>query len=188
AFLVFDQNFRDTYNFGSWGPGSDLPPVVISAPSLELLAERLGIDQSGLVSTVKRFNGFASAGTDQDFARGSVPWANLFTGDVEQSPNPNLGLLNAAPFYGVRLEVCGAGIPAAGLMTNQSAQVLSGSGAVVPGLFAAGTAAAPLDLGAGYQSGLSHLRGITWGFIAAATAAGRSPADLGKKSKTKQRQ
>ena len=37
-------------------------------------------------------------------------------------------------------------------------------GHAIAGLYAAGNAAAPLDIGAGYQSGLSNLRGMIGGF------------------------
>ena len=66
-----------------------------------------------------------------------------------------------------------AGINAAGLRTNAHAQVLHVRGHAIDGLYAAGNAAAPLDIGAGYQSGLSHLRGLTGGFVAARHASKR---------------
>jgi 3-oxosteroid 1-dehydrogenase len=45
----------------------------------------------------------------------------------------------------------------------------------IAGLYAAGNSAALRDLGAGYQSGTSNMRAITWGWIAGrhAAAAGR---------------
>ena len=44
-------------------------------------------------------------------------------------------------------------------------------GGIDPGLSAA---AAPLDIGAGYQSGLSNLRGMVFGYRAALHAAQRT--------------
>jgi hypothetical protein len=41
-------------------------------------------------------------------------------------------------------------------------------------LYAAGNAAALLDLGGGYQSGTSNMRAITWGYIAGRHIAGQS--------------
>jgi hypothetical protein len=49
--------------------------------------------------------------------------------------------------------------------------VLHVRGAPIPGLYAAGNSAAPLDIGAGYQSGLSNLRGLVGGYLAALHAA-----------------
>jgi 3-oxosteroid 1-dehydrogenase len=40
-------------------------------------------------------------------------------------------------------------------------------GRPIEGLYACGNSAALLDIGAGYQSGQSNVRGMTWGWIAA---------------------
>jgi 3-oxosteroid 1-dehydrogenase len=45
-------------------------------------------------------------------------------------------------------------------------------GRLIPGLFAVGNAAAPVDIGAGYQSGISNLRGLVGGWLAARRAIG----------------
>jgi 3-oxosteroid 1-dehydrogenase len=47
-------------------------------------------------------------------------------------------------------------------------------GRPIEGLYAVGNSAAPLDIGAGYQSGLSNLRGMVFGYRAALHAAARS--------------
>jgi succinate dehydrogenase/fumarate reductase flavoprotein subunit len=46
-------------------------------------------------------------------------------------------------------------------------------GRPIPGLYAVGNSAAPLDIGAGYQSGLSNLRGLVGGYLAGRHAASR---------------
>jgi predicted oxidoreductase len=97
----------------------------------------------------------------------------MMTGDRSR-PNPNLGPLDKAPYYGLRLHVASVGINAAGLRTNADAQVLHVRGRPIPGLYAAGNSAAPLDIGAGYQSGLSNLRGMVHGYRAALHAVERS--------------
>jgi predicted oxidoreductase len=97
----------------------------------------------------------------------------MMTGDRDR-PNPNLGPLDRAPYYGLQLRVASVGINAAGLQTNVNAQVMHVRGRPIEGLYAAGNAAAPLDIGAGYQSGLSNLRGLVGGYAAARHAvAGR---------------
>ena len=58
-----------------------------------------------------------------------------------------------------------------GLETDAFARVKHVRGHAIPGLYACGNSAAALDTGAGYQSGLSNLRGMTWGFIAGRHAA-----------------
>ena len=172
-YLVFDSNYREKYPLGTFLPGQDLPEELVQrAGTLEELAGKLGIDAAGLVATVARFNEHAASAHDPDFGRGTYPWAAMMTGDRTQ-PNPNLGALDKAPFYGLRLRVASAGINAAGLRTNANAQVMHVRGHAIDGLYAAGNAAAPLDIGAGYQSGLSNLRGLTGGFMAARHASKR---------------
>jgi len=65
----------------------------------------------------------------------------------------------------------GVGINAVGLRTDENGQVMHVRGNPIPGLYAVGNSAAALDTGAGYQSGLSNLRGMTWGYIAGQHAA-----------------
>ena len=59
-----------------------------------------------------------------------------------------------------------------GLKTDTNAQVQHLQGRPIEGLYACGNSAALLDIGAGYQSGLSSLHGLTWGWIAAKHAMG----------------
>jgi 3-oxosteroid 1-dehydrogenase len=89
----------------------------------------------------------------------------MMTGDRRRA-NPNLGPLDKPPYYGIALEPVGVGVNSAGLEINERAQVMHVRGHAIEGLYACGNAAAPLDTGAGYQSGLSNLRGMTWGYIA----------------------
>jgi 3-oxosteroid 1-dehydrogenase len=173
-FLVFDASYRAKYPLGTVLPGQDFPPgLVETAGTLEELAQKLGVDPAGLVRTVERFNRHAVEGKDPDFGRGSYPWAAMMTGDGTRA-NPNLGPLDEAPYHGLRLHVASVGINAAGLRTNADAQVIHVRGRPIDGLYAAGNSAAPLDLGAGYQSGLSNLRGMVGGYRAALHAVGRS--------------
>jgi hypothetical protein len=172
-YLVFDGNFRDKYPLGTFLPGQDLPPELVArASTLRELAAKLGIDADGLVATVDRFNRFAVEGIDPDFGRGTYPWAAMMTGDRSR-PNPNLGPLDKPPFYGLALRVASVGVNAAGLRTDADARVIHVRDRPIPGLYAAGNAAAPLDTGAGYQSGLANLRGIVGGYRAGHHAAGR---------------
>jgi 3-oxosteroid 1-dehydrogenase len=93
-------------------------------------------------------------------------------GDAK-SKNPSLGVLEKPPWYGLRLSLVGAGINSHGLRTDRFARVPHLRGHPIPGLYAAGHSAALLDLGAGYQSGTSNLRGLAWGLVAGRHAAGR---------------
>jgi 3-oxosteroid 1-dehydrogenase len=173
-YLIFDQNFREKYPLGTYLPGQDIPESLMArSDSLAGLAEKLGIDAKNLEETVARFNVFAEEGVDRDYGRGTYPWGGMMTGDRKRK-NPNLGPLDKAPYYGMKLDVVSAGINAAGLETNIHAQVMHVRGRPIVGLYAVGNAAAPRDIGAGYQSGLSNLRGLAWGFVAGKHAAGRA--------------
>src|ERR1700709_2390829 len=89
AWIVFDQNMLDKYGMLPAWPGQPLPEgMAISAPTLEELATKTGIAPNGLTTTVARFNSFCETGKDEDFARGSVPWSRIMTGDP-RLPNPN---------------------------------------------------------------------------------------------------
>ena len=172
-YLVFDSNFREKYPLGTFLPGQEIPEAVaVSAGTLRELAAKLGIDAAGLEATVARFNAFAAEGVDRDFGRGTYPWAAMMTGDSTRK-NPNLGPLDNPPFYGMRLRVASVGINCAGLKTNGDAQVMHVRGRPIPGLYAVGNSAAPLDIGAGYQSGLSNLRGLVGGYLAGRHASSR---------------
>ncbi len=166
-FLIFDGNFRAKYPLGTFLPGQEIPETVAArADSLGELAQKLGIDAAGLEASVARWNGLCAEGRDRDFGRGTYPWAAMMTGDRDLA-SPNLGALDKPPYYGMALRVCSAGINAAGLRTNEHAQVMHVRGRPISGLYAVGNSAAPLDIGAGYQSGLSNLRGLVWGYRAA---------------------
>lgn len=172
-FLIFDQCYRDKYPLGSFMPGSEIPEeLAVSANTLGELAAKLGIDSAGLERTVARFNEFARKGEDPDFGKGSRPWARRLTGDPSY-PNPCVGPLEKAPYFGVRLVPVGVGINSHGLETNIHAQVMHLRGHPIRGLYAVGNSAALRDLGAGYQSGTSNMRAITWGWVAGRHVAGR---------------
>lgn len=172
-FLIFDQNYRDKYAFCTWFPGQEIPETFVAkADTPEELASKLGIDPATFAATIARFNEHAENGEDPDFNRGRYPWAAMMTGDKNMK-NPNIGPLNKAPYYGIALTAVGVGVNAVGLKTDTSARVVHVRGRAIPGLYAAGNSAALLDTGAGYQSGLSNVRGMTWGWIAGKHAAER---------------
>ncbi len=171
-FLIFDSQCREKYPLGTFLPGQPLPDWIKRADTLQELGAQLGVDGAALEATVARFNPMAAAGVDGDYDRGTYPWAAMMTGDRTR-PNPNLGPLEKPPYYGLELRVVSAGINCAGLRTNEHGQVMHVRGRPIPGLYAVGNAAAPLDIGAGYQSGLSNLRGMVFGYLAGKHAASR---------------
>ena len=176
AWIVFDQNMLDKYGLMPSWPGQPLPEgMATSAATLSELATLIGINAHGLEDAVRRFNGFCTSGIDEDFARGSVPWGRIMTGDPRLA-NPNLGPIETAPFYAVKIERVTMGVPTAGLPIDTEGRVLDAREAPIPGLYAAGNSAAWLDIGGGYNSGIANTRGLLYGYLAALHMTGQHAA------------
>ena len=172
AFLIVDDEFRRRY--GAVSPSGTWPTEEMTqAPTLAELAEHLGIDADGLVAQVSEFNADAGAGTDHRFGRGTLTVAREFYGDPRQQPNPNLGPVAGAPFWGLRLEIVGVGIYSHGVLVDQCARVLTRDRDVVPGLYATGNAVAYADVPFGYENGLANARNVTYALLAAEHASGK---------------
>src|SRR5207253_851041 len=114
--------------------------------------------------TVKRFNGFAANGIDENFQRGALRW-RLADRSAEGRRNPSLGTLDRPPFYGIELRPS-LGSTSAGLLTNAHAQVVHQRRHPIPGLYASGIVAARTEIGAGYQAGLNLASGMTFSYLA----------------------
>ncbi|MEW5811112.1 MAG: FAD-binding protein [Actinomycetota bacterium] len=109
-----------------------------SADTLEGLADAIGVPPDNLVDTVRRFNDFARRGVDEEFDRGGEPYDRAFSGGA--SP---LHPIERPPFHAAAFGVSDLGTKG-GLRTDAAARVLDTTGAVIPGLYAAGnTMAAP---------------------------------------------
>ena len=173
AWIVFDQNMLDKYGLMPSWPGQPLSEgMATSAGTITELANRIGMNAKGLEDTVRRFNGFCISGMDEDFSRGSVPWGRIMTGDPRQL-NPNLGPIEKAPFYAVKIERVTMGVPTAGLPIDTDARVLDARDTAIAGLYAAGNSAAWLDIGGGYNSGIANTRGMLYGYLAALHMTGQ---------------
>lgn len=144
------------YDSGGDGDDSRVPPVMATnvsmvepekyveaglwhtADTLEELAEQLGMPAQNLVDTVARFNGFVERGVDEDFGRGDEAYDRAFSGGA-----PPLYPITKPPFHAAAFGISDLGTKG-GLRTDTRARVLDTSGAVIPGLYAAGnTMAAP---------------------------------------------
>ena len=168
AWLLFDDNMREKYGLLPFFPGQELAEgMAQSADTLDGLADLAGIDAAALKDTVERFNGYCETGVDPDFGRGTVPWGALMTGDPSLDKNPNMAPLVKPPFHAVKLERVVMGTPSTGLKVDEYAQVINARGEPVTGLYAAGNAAAWIDIGGGYNSGISNTRGLLQGYVAA---------------------
>jgi succinate dehydrogenase/fumarate reductase flavoprotein subunit len=138
---------------------------LIEAPDLDTLAARTGLNTVALRDTVETFNRHARAGHDPAFGRGESAIDRAY-GDSAHTPNPNLGPLEKAPFYAVRLHSGDIG-SLAGLSCDGDARVLRADGSPIAGLFAAGNDAASLFGGTYPAGGITLGPAMTFGWLAA---------------------
>jgi 3-oxosteroid 1-dehydrogenase len=172
-YMVFDEQHHQKYGLGATPPGGAYPDgMVESAPTLEALGARLGIDGAQLARTAARFSEHALQGTDPDFGRGTVDYVRRFAGDPQHQPNPVLGPINIAPFFGFRLRFVGTGIGSSGIHIDADGHVLDTAGQAIPGLYAVGSCAAYTTTGVGYNSGFALGRGITLAYQVSQELAG----------------
>jgi 3-oxosteroid 1-dehydrogenase len=165
CYLIFDRQFAASYALAHLPVGSAVPASVARADTLIELAGKLGVDAAGLQTTVARFNGFAAAGHDDDFKRGTLRW-RLADRANEKWRNPSLGPLDQPPYYGLELHPS-LGTTSAGLLADANGQVLHQRRHPIPGLYASGVVAARTELGAGYQAGLNLASAMTFSLLAA---------------------
>ena len=144
---------------------------VVSAPTIERLAQLLEIDAANLADSVARMNGFAQTGLDDEFRRGTTVYERNL-GDPAIGPNPTLGAIENPPFYAIRLYPGEIGT-STGLVTDQDARVMAGDGPI-PGLFAAGNDMHSIMAGAYPGPGITLGPAITFAYVAAMAAARRS--------------
>jgi succinate dehydrogenase/fumarate reductase flavoprotein subunit len=174
--IVFDQKYRNSYVFGAeLFPRVAMPQrwydagIAHRAESITRLAEKMGVSESALSSTVQRFNESAIAGTDSDFQRGASAYDRYY-GDPTVTPNPNLRPLDRGPFYAVKMVLSDLGT-CGGLRADDRARVLREDGSAVAGLYAIGNTAANA-FGAAYPgAGATIAQGLVYGYIAANDAA-----------------
>jgi fumarate reductase flavoprotein subunit len=96
-------------------------PDVFTAQTVEELAKKMGIDAAALKETVKKYNGFAKAGTDEEWGK----------------KTSNIWPIEKAPFYGFRLS-SGMLNTNGGVRINTNAQVVDPRYRAITGLYAAG--------------------------------------------------
>ncbi|KAH6686974.1 FAD binding domain-containing protein [Plectosphaerella plurivora] len=170
AWLIMDQNHRSKYMLGNLFARQKLSKEMLdtkrifTAPTLEALAEQIGVDAAGLQKTADCFNTMCDRGVDLDHGRGASEYDQFF-GDPANRPNPCLGAVAKAPFYAVPVYPGDLGTKG-GLLTDEFQRVVKEDGAPIPGLFAIGNTAASIMgrtyLGAGSTLGPA----MTHGYIA----------------------
>lgn len=177
CWLIADRKALRRWGLG-WARPAPFPTMLYTrcgylkqGRTLAELAAACGLDPATLEATVARFNGFAHAGEDKDFARGASRY-NRVQGDAGQKPNASLGALERGPFYAVRI-VPGSLGTFSGLEGDRYARVLDHQGDPIPGLFVAGNDLSSIFAGHYPSGGITLGPAMTFGYIAARVAAGR---------------
>ena len=181
AWFIFDATFRKRYPVGPLLPGESVPDAfvakklkddfVVQAPTLPLLAAKIGLNANTLTQTIARFNGYARAGVDEDFGRGNNAFDNYYS-DPAVKPNSNLGQLTTAPYYAIRFYPGDIGTKG-GLVTDIDGQVLKEDDSVIDGLYCIGINSASV-MGPAYPGAGSTLGpAMTFGLRAVAHMRGQ---------------
>ena len=175
--VVFDQRVKDTtVVLPSVLPGMPAPEWIRQAPTIGALAERIGVDPRTLEATVARWNADVAGGDDTDFHRGTTTFEVHMSG-ARPTPSACMRPLEQAPFYAVEL-VNGTLGTNGGALVDEHARVRRMGGGVIPGLYAAGNAAACV-FGPAYPGGGATIGpALTFGYLAGRHAAAQAPKDL----------
>jgi hypothetical protein len=204
-FMIYDQRtaeaFAGVYPLPEQPSGS---PLVLEGESLDALVERIEerlaeiTAQTGgfslapsfaanLKTTIRRYNGFARAGKDEDFHRGAAgydsEWHQVFSPLRAESgwpanENPSITmhpLRDSGPYYAIIL-AAGALDTNGGPVIDSSARILNTDDEPIPGLYGAGNCIASPSREAYYGAGHTLGMALTFGYIAA-NAAHREPRD-----------
>ena len=170
AFAIFDSRVREKFSIAGKTADQPLPDWVVTADTLEELANKAGIDHQGLKGTVEKFNRHARDGYDPDYHRGESAYDRQGYPGSESTLAP----LEHAPFYAAEvtpacLGTCG------GIRVNGCAEAIDVFDRRIDGLYAAGNAAGVGAPGALYGGGGGTLGpAFTFAFIAAEQIAGKA--------------
>lgn len=179
SWFLFDERYRRRYPVGPLMPRipvrlhqRGLREILIRADRWNALAKRAGLPAAALEQTIEEFNRPAAAGRDPAYGRGSSAY-DRFYGDPTVRPNPNLAPLTTPPFYAIPIQPGDIGTNG-GLRTNEHAQVMDERALPIAGLYATGNTTASM-MGHSYPgAGATLGPAMTFGFIAAQHACGRS--------------
>jgi len=181
CYLICDAAFIKKYGLGLVYPGAGNLPRLLKAgylkrgDTLDNLAAAFGIDAAGLRRTVARHNGFAQTGIDTDFGKGETE-LNRFNGDDTHQPNPCIGPIATAPYYGVEIWPADIAV-STGLPTDAFARVLNNEGQPISGLYACGNDMASIIRGSYPGPGTTLGPGMVFAYRAAMHAAGEPPLE-----------
>jgi len=125
-----DMRFADPYHSGAAMPTWEYHLLrqgiasgkVVRAETIAQLANHIGIDPQQLEASIERYNADCERAHDGDFFKETERYFPIRT----------------PPFYAREVRACVIGQTGAGLNINERAQVLTGHGRAIPGLYAAG--------------------------------------------------
>ncbi|MFH1032589.1 MAG: FAD-dependent tricarballylate dehydrogenase TcuA [Chloroflexota bacterium] len=164
AFSIFDDKMTSRPEFNrAWRPVGE----PYHADTLEELAKKLGIPPAAFVKTVKDFNAAIQPGEldldrkDGRHTAGITPPKSNWAMSIQTPP------FTAVPVTG------GVTFTFGGLKTNTSAQVISTSERIIPGLYAAGELQGEIYY-YNYPGATSVIRGAVFGRISGKHAAQRA--------------
>jgi succinate dehydrogenase/fumarate reductase flavoprotein subunit len=175
CFLVCDDPFIARYGLGMVRPRrinlrrAIADGYVTKAPTVEALAQAIGVPTGALADTIARNNAFARAGVDEEFGKGSDAYQRNL-GDAQHGPNPCIGPIGQPPFYAVAIHASDIGT-SCGLVANADAQVLREDGAPIPGLYTCGNDMASIMAGIYPGPGITLGPAMTFGYVIARRVA-----------------
>lgn len=161
SFQIFDEGVMET--------SSDIAPLfkfrealalgrLLTEPTLEALARRIGVDAVALAATIERYNGFVRSGRDDDFGRTGL-----------SSGYGKLVELKRGPWYAYP-STSGLIATYCGITVDTESRVTNVFGEIIPGLYAAGEMTGGFH-GVAYMTGSSLGKCVIFGHIAGRNAA-----------------
>jgi len=196
ALLIYDQQVADEFA-GVFPIPAGHASYLLKGNSLEALTQAIGgrlqtlaahtggytLDDEftdNLTQTIRRFNGFAEQGKDEDFHRGEVP-SELFFNKfytppslVSKQANPTMRAFKSeGPYYAMILAP-GVLDTKGGPKINTNSQVLDNFGNTIPGLYGAGNCIAAPAAQAYWSAGATIGSAMVFGALAGEHAATQS--------------
>jgi tricarballylate dehydrogenase len=161
AFLIGDQTSLSVNGFSDL-VFTDQPPV--SAGTLRELASALALDPDALEATVTQYNAAIGPGEFDPYRFDGKATVGL------DPPKSNWAFALGSPPYIAYPLTCAICFTFGGIRTDSQARVVSPNGTPIPGLYAAGEVTGLYYHE--YPAGTSVIRGVTFGRIGGAHAAG----------------
>ena len=150
-----------------YAEGKPYSNAVVTASSLEELAEKLGMPADNLIATVEDYNAHVQSGEPDQFGR-------QYTADSLNTYNVAINEISGDTYYAIPLKALCV-MTLGGVTTNTETQVLDDNGSVIPGLYAVGECVGGI-WGRFVSGGTGVMGPITFGRIAGRTAMTTEPA------------